>query len=431
MRTSRRLLVLVAVSLALLGACGDFHEPTSPPTKDAPDPAAPDPLPLPPPLSITLIGGNHQEATSGTELARPFDVRVTGPGGVAAEGVAVTWQVTSGVGTFRPAGVTHTDADGRSVVFFTPFSQGAVIKASVPSTPKVSEFRVLPPPFSVYEAGGQRVAFYPDSTFTMQTGTGTATGQFARNGSVLSLSFAIALGGGSATAIVHEGSLHVDYDGTLEVDGFVDTDFLLVRQAGTSPGWFENPGATVPVVDQWIVQILGNGQEAPAGAELPEAFVARVLSPTGSIAGARIVWRVEAGAGSFRPTADTRTDRDGESLVHFTPLSEGTLLSASVPGTSSIFLFRSFANPIAVYGTPGNSVAFYANSSFALRLGAAVWTGAFTRSDSLLHLAFDGSGAAEAVLRSDSLIVTFLGNMALEFYDLSLQVDRSRTVDTW
>lgn len=418
----RHLPIIAAVVAASLSACLDSQEPNPGPAKEAPDPAAPAPD-----LSIGLIGGNNQESAAGFELVHPLEVRVT-RAGAGVEGVAVAWHVASGEGRFRPSSATHTDADGRSLIFFTPFTQGARVTASVASGAAASEFRVLPLPFTVYENAGQRLVFYPDSTMALHHGSVVYSGEFTRSDSVLNLHFDRTW---NAVATVRGRSVSVDYDFLMEMDGFVDTDFFLAPTTGTSPGWFENPGATVPVVDQRVYQLLGNGQEGPVGVELPEPFVLKVFSPTGSVAGARVIWRVDAGGGSFRPTADTVTDRAGESRVYFTPSTDGALLSATLPGTPSTVRFRSFPPPVAAYGSPSNGFAFYPNSSFAMRLGGNVWSGDYSRADSTLSLSFDSPGAARAVIRGDSLVVAFLGNMSMDFDNMAVRLDSSRTLDNW
>ena len=425
----RHLSVIAAVVAASLGACLDSQEPSPGPTKQAPDPGGLGPRGPQPQLTITATGGNNQETALGTEVARALEVRVT-RGGAAVEGAAVAWQLTSGAGTFRPSSLTQTDADGRALVFFTPTTQGAFIRASVFSGSAAQQFRVLPLPFSVYEGAGQRLVFYPDSTIAL-VGNFVNTGRFARSDSVLSLSFAW---GGGAVATVRQGSLRLDYDVNLEVDGFADGELFLVPTAGTSPGWFENPGALVPVLDQSIVQLFGRGQEGDAGVELAEPFIARLRSPSGAVAGIPVRWQVESGGGSFRPNAASVTNAAGESVVYFTPAGSDAVIAVSLPGTSQpSWRFRVFPHPVAAFGSVTDGLRFYPNQTFAFRIGGGpgVWEGTFQRVDDLITLDFGANSVAVGTLRGDSLLVDFNSWMeGSDFEDDTLLIDHARTPGT-
>ena len=65
----------------------------------------------PVPASITIVSGNGQSGTIGTELPAPLTVSVTDSGSRPVSGVTVSWAVTTGGGTVTPASGT-TDGSG-------------------------------------------------------------------------------------------------------------------------------------------------------------------------------------------------------------------------------------------------------------------------------------------------------------------------------
>lgn len=64
-----------------------------------------------PPASLTIVGGDQQQAVVGAELANPLIVKVLDAGGNPVQGQTVNFRVTAGGGSVF-AGASTTNADG-------------------------------------------------------------------------------------------------------------------------------------------------------------------------------------------------------------------------------------------------------------------------------------------------------------------------------
>lgn len=92
---------LVACSLLALNGCLD--------------PTDPEPGP---PATLTIQGGNEQEAAAGSALPDPLAVEVLDASGDPVPGVSVTWSVTAGGGSVSPTSST-TNGQGRATTEWT------------------------------------------------------------------------------------------------------------------------------------------------------------------------------------------------------------------------------------------------------------------------------------------------------------------------
>lgn len=73
---------------------------------------------VPPAAAVARIGGDQQQGTINTVLTVPLSVRVTSSGGLALEGVTVSWTVTSGGGSVSPP-TSVTDVNGVATTAWT------------------------------------------------------------------------------------------------------------------------------------------------------------------------------------------------------------------------------------------------------------------------------------------------------------------------
>lgn len=73
---------------------------------------------VPPAAAVARIGGDQQQGTINTALTVPLSVRVTNSGGLAQEGVTVSWTVTSGGGSVSPP-TSVSDVNGVATTTWT------------------------------------------------------------------------------------------------------------------------------------------------------------------------------------------------------------------------------------------------------------------------------------------------------------------------
>jgi hypothetical protein len=72
----------------------------------------------PAPTSVTIVSGNGQSGTVGTELPAALTVRITDSGSRPVGGATVSWAVTAGGGTVTPT-VATTDTGGTASTRWT------------------------------------------------------------------------------------------------------------------------------------------------------------------------------------------------------------------------------------------------------------------------------------------------------------------------
>jgi Big-like domain-containing protein len=164
--------------------------------------------------------------------------------------------------------------------------------------------------------------------------------------------------------------------------------------------------------------VSGDQQEGIPGAPLPSPFVVRVMDAARPVAGARVSWRVQSGAGVFTPSAATFTNANGEARVYFSPATHKATVTAEIPSVRQV-QFRTIPRLAAVYALLSGPIGcdgdcerytFYADSAFELRYPSGrEYAGVFSRQDSALILSFsaDSRWQATARIRGDTLFVGY------------------------
>ena len=89
---------------------------------------------------------------------------------------------------------------------------------------------------------------------------------------------------------------------------------------------------------------------------------------------------------------------------------------------------RAAPEPVAVYGSPSDGLAFFPDGAFDFRPVRGEAAGEYYKSDSTLYLSFGPSQTATGTLRGDTLVIDYDGWMELsDFVDEVLLLDRSLT----
>ena len=271
-----------------------------PPIEPGPDPDRP--------AALTIHGGDGQTATTGTSVAEPLLVRVTGREGAALAGVQVSFAVASGGGRVQFA-TSNTDSGGlaspgRWTLGATgPQELRASVEGLEPVTFNATSIGI-PARIEAVAGQGQRafagsdVAVAPLVRVTGREGAALAGVQ---------VSFAVASGGGRvqfATSNTDSGGLASPGRWTLGATGPQE---LRASVEGLEPVTFNATSIGIPAR---IEAVAGQGQRAFAGSDVAVAPLVRVTAADGSPLSGILV-SFTTGPGASIAGADSLTDGDG------------------------------------------------------------------------------------------------------------------------
>jgi len=276
----------------------------------------------PRPSAIAVTGGGGQTAAVGAVLAQPVVVRVTGPDGLAVQGVAVTFTVTAGGGSVSP-GTAVTDANGDATTSWTlgslvgsqavVASVGAVSSAPIgatgtPASASRLGFTVQPvtttagATLPAVQVAAQDLFgnLYPPFTGSVTVALGTNPGGATLSGTTT----ATAVGG-----IATFGGLSIDRSGT----GYTLVASTSGLTSATSAGFNIAAGAA-----RTLALVSGGGQSALPSTQLLQPVVVRVTDSLGNgVSGRSVTFAVATGGGSVG-TASATTDATGSAGTTWT-----------------------------------------------------------------------------------------------------------------
>jgi len=300
---SRRTALTCALAGILTACSGDS------PTGVVAPPAAP---PVPQPASLSVAAGDAQIGPPGAPLDQAPSVRVTDGEGAGVSGLVVTFTVVRGGGSVsRPT--VSTDAEGRASagVWTLGDEQGAQeLRAAVQGVGSVV-FRATARPgraatLAILRGDGQTavagapVAVRPAVTVLDSQSTPLAG---------VTVTFRVVGGAGSVTG----GSAITDGSGAAEVGGWTlgsvtGANRLEAAVDGLPAISFE--ATAVAGAPAAISAVAGEGQTAPAGAQVPVRPAVRVVDAAGNpVSGVLVTFAVTAGGGhASGPTQSTGTD---------------------------------------------------------------------------------------------------------------------------
>ena len=276
------------------------------------------------PSEIEVAAGNGQAAPAGATLGQALVVVVTDVRGRPVSGHQVSFSVMEGEGQITP-GTTDTDADGHASATWTlgPAAGAQRVRAQVTSDDAPDDLLVE---FTATALSGE------GSTLVLVSGDGQTGAVGAPLGSPLVVRVVDPLGNpvsGQTVewSVVGGGSINPPSSVTGE-DGLASAVRLLGPTAGAqsavaaaeglagSPVTFSHTAsATSPTS---LVRVSGDGQTAPAGFQLPDSLVVRLLDANGNGVGGRTVtWVVSQSAGAVDPV-NSQTDGDGYAVTRWT-----------------------------------------------------------------------------------------------------------------
>ena len=276
----------------------------------------------PRPSAIAVRSGGGQTAAVGAVLAQPVVVRVTGPDGLAVQGVSVTFAATSGGGTFSPSSAA-TDVDGDASTTWTlgslvgtqtmTASVGAVSSAPISATGTPAAASKLG--FTVQPVTTTAGSAIPAVTVAAQdlfgnlypSFTGSVTVTLGANPGGATLS-----GTTTATAVAGVATfsgLSLDKSGT----GYTLVASTSGLTSATSAGFNITAGAATT-----LVLVSGGGQSAAPDSLLPLPIVVKVSDSLGNgVSGRTVTFAVGTGGGSVG-TASATTDATGSASTTWT-----------------------------------------------------------------------------------------------------------------
>lgn len=303
-------------------------------------------------VSLTRVSGDEQAAPVGATVASPLVVRAVDQNGVPVPGVAITWEVVSGGGSFVAASAS-TDAQGLGqAVFQLGNTLGTqMVSAQVGSQPAVL-FRL--------EATTAPASQLRVSSGNNQTGTvGAAVAPIVvfvsdavnnpKQG--VPVTFAVASGGGSlSTTTVVSGA-----DGLASVTWTLGTTAGAQAVVATSPGLpAANFTATAEADDPAsLVIVSGNNQVASPGVTLALPLRVRVLDEFGNgVPGVAISFSTTAADGVITPPSSL-TGVDGIAQASWTLGPAGGLKTATASGSGLSVQFSAGSSVNYAYITVG------------------------------------------------------------------------------
>jgi Bacterial Ig-like domain (group 3)/Bacterial Ig domain len=329
--TQRRLAFLLAIGLAtgVYGCGGDGL--VLPENRQA--------------AKIAAFSGNGQSGPAGSALAQPLVVLVTDELDLPVEGQGVVFEIQSGAGTVSPD-TALTDADGHaSTSWSLGTSAGAQqlqarafgngVSGTVATMLNATALAGTGSTLSLVSGDGQAGPVLSALADSLVVKVSDAVGNPVSGVEVLWT----ASGGGSISpASVTTGA-----------DGLAAAERVLGPTSGTqtaqaaatglagSPVTFTHTAG--PANPTSLVYVSGDGQSAPAGFQLPDSLLVRLVDDNGNgVGGKAVSWVIPPGAGGSVAPLNATTNANGYASTRWTlsPSAGPNLLNAVFSGVPSV-----------------------------------------------------------------------------------------------
>jgi hypothetical protein len=300
------------------------------------------------PAHIEVISESLQGRVN-SQLEQPLIVRVTDTQGRPVQGAAVEFVLDedAGGGSVTPTGTTDADGQASSSVTLGTRVGQMIGHAQVPvdqgTTPVTTDFTV-----TVLSADANVIALFAGDGQSGPVGTALAlplvvqvTDAFDNPISNITIQWT-AEGGGSVSAP----SSVTGTDGTASIqrtlgpNAGTQTTLASADDLAGSPSVTFTSTATAGSASR-VEIVSGNGQEAPAGSQLPQDFVVRLLDAGNNpIVNRPVSWVVGAGGGTMNPET-SNTNSQGEASARLTlgsapgPNTVNAVVSGLTPATFS------------------------------------------------------------------------------------------------
>ena len=293
---------------------------------------------------IALVDGDAQTGPAGTTLAKALVVEVTDSRGRPVVGEEVTFTVLSGNGQLTPA-TDLTDADGLASASWTlgPNAGAQRVRAQATGAGAPTDLLVEFAATALAGSGSTLVLVSGDNQGAA-VGAALAEPLVVRvvdplgnpvSGQTITWSVT---GGGSIdpTTSVTGDNGEASAQRVLGPASGVQTALATAEGLAGSPVTFTHTaGASAPTS---LVRVSGDAQTAPAGFQLPDSLVVRLLDGNGNgVAGRTITWVVAQGAGVVAPI-NSQTDAQGFAVTRWTlgPIAGSYTLNAVFSGLPSV-----------------------------------------------------------------------------------------------
>jgi len=358
---------------------------------------------------LTAMAGDGQTATVGTAVALPPAVRVHDAAGNPVPGVVVTFRVVAGGG--RVEGLSAaTDAQGEAWVGRWTLGAEAgdannVLEALVAGIGAVT-FTA-----TAVAGSGAGLSAVVGNGQTAAAGTAVSTPPAVRITDALgnavpgvAVRFAVTAGGGMVTGaepVSDDAGIAAAERWTLGTAAGADSDVLYAVVSGLDSVRFTASAIAGPAAAVAIA--AGDGQEVPAGTELPVPPAVRVSDQFGNaVSGSSVTFRVIAGGGFVTGTPAV-TAGDGVAAVDRWTLGPGAgtdnnRLRAVVPGVDSV-TFTATGH----VGTPA-SVTIVAGDGQSATVGTAVFASPAVRVRDAVGNPVPGAAVGFDVIAGDGAI---------------------------
>jgi hypothetical protein len=294
--------------------------------------------------TIAVMSGDHQSATAGTALEQPVVVLVTDGRDHPVEGQGVVFEIETGEGTVHPDTVL-TDPEGHASASWTLGTPAGAQKLrarafgnGVSSTLTVE--------FSATALAGT------GSTLSLVSGDA----QSGPVGSALADSLVVKVSDAVGNPVSGIEVLWTAADGgsispasvTTGPDGLAAAERVLGSSSGTqtsqaaaaglagSPVTFTHTAE--PANPTSLIYVSGDGQSAPAGFQLPDTLLVRLVDDNGNgVGGKPVTWVIATGGGSVNP-ANATTNANGYATTRWTlgPSAGSNLLNAVFSGATTV-----------------------------------------------------------------------------------------------
>jgi hypothetical protein len=293
---------------------------------------------------ITVASGNQQSGTAGSALEQPLMVLVADGLDRPVEGQGVVFEIESGEGTVSPD-TALTDSEGHASASWT---------LGTPAGTQKLRARV----FGNGVSGTLAVEFNATalagtgSTLALVSGdaqTGPVRSALA-DSLVVKVSDAVGnpVSGVEVLWTVAGGGSISPASVTTGADGLAAAERVLGPTSGTqtaqaaatglagSPVTFTH--TAVPANPDSLLYVSGTGQSAPAGFQLPDTLLVRLVDVNGNGVGSKpVTWVIATGGGSVTPVNST-TNANGYASTRWTlgPSAGSNLLNAVYSGVPSV-----------------------------------------------------------------------------------------------
>ncbi len=278
------------------------------------------------PASIAVLSGNEQSGRVGTTLTNPLVVQVTDNRARPVAGASVVFEFTDQAsGTATPATVT-SDADGKATAELQlgtrvgSLSGRAHVEVDAGTVPVEASFTAIAlsdDAFGIAQFSGEDQTGPVNAPLTDSLVV-QVTDKFNNPIPDITIGWSVGDEGGtvSAASTVTGADGKAAVKRTLGPNSGPQTTEATAEGLAGSPVIFHHT-ATAGAAAR-VEKVSGDGQEAPAGSQLPLPLVVRVLDASNNpIQGRAVTWLPGEGGGSVTPTNGT-TDAQGRATAQWT-----------------------------------------------------------------------------------------------------------------